>query len=79
MLKLTTPCEEQQDEPATLLFPVDAIRRLTAGIVEAPAIPGRAAFRDPIRCVEEALERVESNFLRLRAQFEDGDDRPRAA
>jgi hypothetical protein len=76
MLKLIYS-DEQQDEPETLLFPIDALRRLGAGF--GPTVPGRAAHPDPLRCVEDALEQVESGFARLRAHFENDDDRPRAA
>jgi hypothetical protein len=78
MLKLIYS-DEQQDEPATLLFPADALRRLGAGLGPDPAMPGRVIGPDSIRCVEDALERVESGFARLRAHFSEDDDRPRAA
>lgn len=82
MLKLT-PYEDSldQDEPASLLFPADAVRLLGTDLPLAPRSRGRGrehAF-DPLRHAEDALQRVESDFARLRAQFDGSDDRPRAA
>lgn len=81
MLKLTVDQPESEtEERDSLLFPAEAVRLLGVALPKAPASRGRAQdFVDPIRRVEDALERVESQFARLRAQFNGGDDHPRAA
>lgn len=79
MLRLT-PRDDPKDQPESLPFPSDAVRRMGRTVETAPQSFGRDYddITDPIRRVERALERVQSDFERLRAQF-DGDDRPRAA
>jgi hypothetical protein len=74
MLKLTA-YDTQPDEPESLLFPVEAVRQL--GELRRRT-PGRQDVARHTRCAEEALERVEADFRRLRAIVEE-DDRPRAA